>query len=748
MPSNRIAERILQFIDREGYEPSQVEQLARAMGIGEEEQGDFRAACKALMKTGRVILGSGDVLRLPPLPGRLIGTFRKNPRGFGFVIPETPNAHGDLYVPAEGTGDAITGDTVVAIAKKKGKRSGKMIHEGKIIEILKRGNSRFVGELKCRMRRWFVIPDGHTLHSPIMIADVTAKGGKDGDQVVVEIIEYPTQHTEATGVIVKVLGERGRPDVAVQSIIEQYQLPNEFPEEVLDQASKVVRQFDPESEIENREDFTGLQIITIDPKDAKDFDDAISVEKLADGTFELGVHIADVAHFVKPGSALDKEAQERGNSVYLARTVLPMLPEVLSNGVCSLQERELRLTKSAIITYDENGMVQGARFANGVIKSMKRLTYEQATTIIEGKKGRMSAKVVALVQRMENLAQIIQARRKREGMLTLSLPSVKPVFDENDTLIDVMPEDTSYSHTVIEMFMVEANEAVARLFSSRGVPAIRRIHENPDPIALTSLRKFLGSLGFKVSRSPTRTELQKIINQTAGEDTSFAVNFAILRSMQQAIYSPQEVGHYALASEDYTHFTSPIRRYPDLVIHRMLSQYLETGLKTKKYHKELPPEAKLSELGNHCSATERHAEGAERELMQVLTLRLLEDQVGEEFEGIVTGVTNVGVFVQLDHYLVEGLLRFDHLEDDWWEVNSEYGAVVGERSGKQIRIGDRLLVSLSRIDIPQRQLDLVLVKTLKTTSDAPEAGARRKPARGRKPSKRKRISTRKSRKKR
>ncbi|UCE60122.1 MAG: ribonuclease R [Phycisphaerales bacterium] len=715
MQSDTFAERILRFVESEGYKPRQVQELARAMGIGEREHGDFHAACKALMKSGRVVLGSQNALMLPSPVGKVVGTYRANPRGFGFIIPDAPNAHGDLYVPGRKTLGAITGDRVCAKVKKRGKRGGKMLYEGEIVEVLSRGRSQFVGELHHQFSRWFVVPDGNTLHMPIVVSDPGAKKAKPGDQVVVEIIQYPDGRKEARGVIVKVLGKRGHPGVDTLSIIEQYGLPGEFAGKVLEEARASAGSYEPRRAAKEREDLRHLTIVTIDPADARDFDDAISICKNADGTTELGVHIADVASFVVEGMQLDSEARERATSVYLPDKVIPMLPEVLSNGVCSLQERQLRLTKSVFITYDKRGKVKRTRFANTMIKSTKRLTYDQVTKILGGKTGRTSAKVVALLKEMEKLAKLIRQRRLGEGMLVLDLPEVELVFDDDGAVADAVPADTSFSHTIIEMFMVEANEAVARLLVDQDVPNLRRIHDEPGAIAGDNLRRFLGALGLDLPKKVDRSALQALLNRVGSKGEAFAVNFAVLRSMQQAEYSPALIGHYALASEHYCHFTSPIRRYPDLTVHRLLDSYIAGVFDDRESMcEQVPTEEDAAALGRHCSANERRAEAAERELRLVLVLRFLDKHLGEEFGGIVTGVANVGVFVQLDRFLIEGLLRFDNLLDDWWEVDSSRGAVIGQRSGHQIRVGDRLQVVISNVHIPTRELELALAEQLKT----------------------------------
>jgi len=776
MATGAFAERILRFMQAKGYRPQRIQELAQAMGIGEDEQGDFHAACKALMKTGRVVLGSSSALLLPQPPGTMIGVYRANPRGFGFVIPDSPDSHGDLYIPSGASGEAITGDTVRATVWKRGNRGGRMLHEGRIVKVLKRGQSRFVGELRREFARWFVLPDGNTLHVPIIVDDPGAKSARAGDQVVVEIVQYPSGPQEARGVIARVLGRRGEPGVDTLSAIEQYQLPGEFPEAVLEDARAAVAGYDAKREARNREDLSSITTITIDPTDARDFDDAISITNNDDGTTDLGVHIADVAFFVRAGGALDQEAIARSNSVYLPRMVIPMLPEVLSNGVCSLQEREPRLTKSAFITYDAQGQVRGARFANTIIRSAKRLTYEQASVILDGKTGRFSAKVVALLREADRLARTIRARRLREGMLVLDMPEVELVHDEAGAVIDVAPADRSFSHTIIEMFMVEANEAVARLLVEQDVPHLRRIHAASDQ-SDGSLRRFLKVLGHDLPADYDRWSLQTLLDEVRDRPESFAVNLAVLRSMEAAEYSPKRVGHYALASKDYCHFTSPIRRYPDLAIHRLIDQYLSGGLSQKgraagetrsggaraggpgplprpgrlasrgsgrgmessedrPVAGAIPTESELTTLGASCSASERRAEAAERELKLVLVLRLLEKHVGETFDGVVTGVANVGLFVQLTRFLIDGLIRFEGLLDDWWEVDPSRGAVVGQRSGRRIVVGDLLKVVVSAIHLPARRLDLMLAedggarkdsrtsrdsRTSKATSGAPRA---------------------------
>ncbi len=735
MAKHHLAERIVKFLQEESREPRDSDELAKALGVGDEEVGDFHAACRSLMRTGRVALGAHKALILAEPPARVVGSFRGNPQGFGFVVPDVPNAHGDVFVPPKATGGALTGDTVVIRVKKRGKRQGKMLFEGSVVEIVRRGQSQFVGELRKQKSQWYVTPDGNTLHAPILIADVRAKRAKIGDQVIVEIIQYPEPGLPARGALVKVLGRRGEPGVDTLSVIAQYQLPGDFPRAVLQETRKVVAGFDAKTAGADREDFTKQTIITIDPVDARDFDDAISLTPSKDGGFELGVHIADVAHFVTLGSALDIEAKERSTSVYLPGLVIPMLPELLSNGVCSLQERQPRLTKSAIITYDKHGKVRKTQLVNSVIRSTKRLTYEQASRILDGKLGRTGRKVVALVEDMKKLAELIQRRRHRQGMLEMQMPEAELVFDDEGHAIDVVASDTSYSHKIIEMFMVEANEAVARTLHKAKVSYLRRIHEEPPNLNDGRLHKLLGVLGHRIPEQAGRRDIQKLLERVREESGAFTVNLAVLRTLARAEYSPRVHGHYALASDNYSHFTSPIRRYPDLTIHRLIDAFVQGELATVKGRKKMPDENQLIELGKHCSENDRRAESAERELKLVLTLRILDKRVGDEFEGIVTGVANVGVFVQLDHFLVDGLLRFESMVDDWWEVDSTRGSVIGERTGRRITIGDRLKVIISQVNLATRQLNLSLAgqkrRSAKSKVSGKESGRGAKEKKGR-----------------
>jgi ribonuclease R len=747
-----LSERILDFLQQSDYRPMKARRLARVMSIGEAELGDFHDAVDALRRVGRVVIGTRSALMLPHRSGQVSGTYRANPAGFGFVIQDETTEHGDLYIPKGNSGDALTGDRVLCLVVKRGKRDGKMSLGGKIVRVLERGDNRFVGQLQQEGELWYVRPDGNTLHVPIFIGDPGAKSARSGDQVVVEITQYPAEGQPAQGVITERLGERGQQGVDLLTIVRQYNLPDAFPPPVLSETRERVKSFNADAAARDREDLSDRVIITIDPDDARDYDDAISLERTAGGggkgkgkraQWELGVHIADVSAFVTPGSALDVEAEQRGTSVYLPGQVIPMLPEVLSNGLCSLQEGEPRLTKSVFIQYSEKGRVLGARYANSLIRSTKRLTYGQATEILEGKTGNHKRRVIELVREMEQLANVIRSRRLEQGMLVLDLPAVDLVLDEEGRVVDAKPEDTSFSHTLIEMFMVEANEAVARLMHERGIPCLRRIHPDPDEDAITSIGRFLRVAGLPMAKQVTTRNLQKLLDRLRGMPEAYAVNLAVLKSLQMAEYSPKPVGHFALASDHYAHFTSPIRRYPDLLLHRLLDGVLDGTLKKGKRKGGLPAAeanpAVLEEMGRRMSFLSRRAESAERELRSLKVLLLLQDQLGETFDGVVTGVTGFGLFVQHPQYLVDGLLRMEDLGDDWWEADVKRGRIVGERSNQVFRLGNVVKVRIVDVDIPSRRLNLGLLDAESKGAGKGKSKSRQKPDRAKKGSQAKRT---------
>jgi ribonuclease R len=734
--SESLQTRIIEHLKSDSYRPTKPRGLARELNLHEDEHYHaFREALRELMHAGRVVLGGSGAVVLPSQKSskdEFTGTYRHNKRGFGFVVPTDPASREDLFIPEGQNGGAITGDIVRAKIVNREQRDGRTMSRGRITEILQRTQKRFVGTLTRQGNEWMVFPDGNTLTEAVNTPDAASRHIRAGTKVVVELTTYPANGERAQGVITEVLGEAGEKDVDLKSIIVQHNLPGDFPEEVKDEARRAVDEFDPALEAEHRFDLSDEIICTIDPDDAKDYDDAISLRKMDDGQWELGVHIADVSHFVKPGTSLDEEARARGNSAYFPGYVIPMLPEVLSNGVCSLQEGVPRLCKSVFITYDEDAQPVTTKVANTIIKSRKRLRYTEAQALIDGKleiphpdgARRVTdyePDVLEHLRQMNTLAKRLQKRRQHQGQLVLDLPEVDLVLDQDGKVIDAVPEDASFTHTLIEMFMVEANEAVARLFDSQNIPFLRRVHPEPDLQDSERLRHFAEVTGHRLGKIVDRKALQTLLATVKGRPEAFAINLAVLKSLTRAEYSPEVQGHFALASQHYAHFTSPIRRYADLTIHRLLDSYLEArenanragGRKKRKLEMaNVVPYDELVELGRHISFTERRAEDAERELRQVKILTLLKGHLGEEYMGVVTGIANFGIFIQLNTWLADGLIRYEDLMDDWWDVDTRSGVIRGERTGKRIGIGDVVKVIIVSVDLARRELILAISELL------------------------------------
>ncbi|MHC4994490.1 MAG: ribonuclease R [Planctomycetota bacterium] len=739
-------QRIIRHVAHKAYEPKQAEELIEELGVLQEDVSAFKEALARMVRAGQVVMGASDTIALPPIGREIIGRISVHDRGFGFLMPDTPNAHGDLFIPGPALGGALTGDLVRATVEHRRGRGGdgRSPYTGRVVEILERKNTSFVGTLVRRGKQFVVRVDGKSLADPVLVRDVQSKNAVEGDKVVVQLTKFPEpgQRFVPEGVLLEVLGAGGEADVETEAVIHAYNLPGKFPADVIEEAGAVTREYDRATragDYGDRLDLRDTFIITIDPPDAKDYDDAISITQTNKG-LELGVHIADVSAFVQPGSRLDEEAFQRGNSVYLPKRVIPMLPEVLSNGVCSLMPGVPRYARSAFMTYDETGKVVSTRFARSVIQSAHRLTYIEAQALIDGdeKLAREHARydapytdeLIEACKAADRLARTIRARRKKQGMIVLDLPEVVLVHDERGNVIDAEPEDNAFTHTIIEMFMVEANEAVARLFADLGVPLIRRIHPDPGAHDLNDLRNFARVAGVDLTANPDRFELQRLLEGVEGGATSRAISYAVLRTLTKAEYAPNLIGHFALASEHYTHFTSPIRRYPDLAVHRALDA-LDRALGRAK-SKRLPRNAQdrkrlarklindetmlddfqLTRLGNHCSQTERNAESAERALRELLVLQLLEEHVGEDFAGTVSGVTGFGVFVQIDKYLVDGVIRSEELPGapaDQWRLNKYTGAMQSKRTGKQISLGDTCTVRIVKVDVARREMSLVVV---------------------------------------
>jgi ribonuclease R len=727
MNLNELESAIVEFVNGPNYKPVKPRMIAKRLGLDENTLAEMKRAVKSLVKAGQIAYGQNHLLlpvaaaaeqlnTEPERTGkqsktefsaqRVTGVFRRMSAGYGFVRPAgaaKSDRSGDIFIPANYAKDAASGDIVmVALSRKRDIRRPNP--EGEIVEILERDTHQFVGTYFEASGNGYVQVDGTLFSRPVYVGDPGAKNAQPDDKVVFEMVRFPSHFQDGEGVITEVLGAKGDPGVDTASVIHEFNLPGEFPEEVLEAARDQAEKFDESTH--GRLDLTGETIITIDPVDARDFDDAVSVEKLENGYWRLGVHIADVSHFVKQKTALDREAYERATSVYLPDRVIPMLPEIVSNNLASLQPDKVRYTKTCFMEFSPEGIRTGVELHNSAIQSKRRFTYEEVDSYLadqEEWREKLKQEVHALLARMHELAMMLRGRRFERGSLELTMKEVKADLDKHGRVIGAHVVENTVSHQIIEEFMLAANEAVADTLHEAGVPFLRRVHANPDPRKLHALTEFVAELGFQTTNLENRFELQKLLGSIHGRPEEHAVNYAVLRSFQRAVYSPEEEGHYALASKCYCHFTSPIRRYPDLTIHRLVAALVS---------KQKAPNdmGVLITTGEHCSEREQRAEAAERELTKLKLLIYMTNHLGEQLDAVVTGVEEFGLFVQGIKLPAEGLVHVTTLADDYYRFDRRSHTLTGHRSGNAYRLGDMVRVEVARVDIDRRELDFRVVQ--------------------------------------
>ncbi len=682
--------------------------MAKKLRINKKGMPGFRNTLESLASAGKIREGKKGRLQLKAASGFVTGIVKKIASGAAFVIPSDakPTADRkkqDVYISSRDLHDAQTGDEVLVRLSSRRRSGGQRC--GRVDKVLERASNVFVGTYLEAQGQGFVRVDGTAFQGDIHVGDPGAKGAVPDDKVVIEMLRFPSANRAGEAVLTEVLGKRGDPGVDTMTVVHSLGLPYEFSEDVLEDARLQAEHFD-ETDFGDRKDLTKETIVTIDPATARDFDDAISLRKDKRGHWQLGVHIADVAHFVPPGGPLDRSAKDRGTSCYLPRHVIPMLPEVISNGLASLQEGNVRYTKSVFIEFDAKGNPQGAEVANTVIKVSKRFAYEDVMPIIndpQSQKGKVSGKIVQLLVKMHELAMMLRRKRFANGALQMGIPEVEIDFNDDGNVTGAHERHHDESHEIIEEFMLAANIAVAQILSARDIPFLRRVHGTPDELRLKGFQDFCNGLGYELEKFQSRKEIQDVINSVAGKPEERAVNFALLRAMKQAEYSPEEFSHYALNEDDYCHFTSPIRRYPDLTIHRVVGE-LAAGRKPN-----IDSMGELLQLGKHCSTTERRAEKAERELKRIKLLRYLEDKVGDEMDAFITGVENFGLFCQGTEVPAEGLVHISSLTDDFYTYEQASRTLKGSKSNAEYRLGDQVRVLIANVDVDRRQLDLRIV---------------------------------------
>lgn len=712
-----LAEQIVAALSARNYSPVKPKALARRLGLESDDHKQFRKVLRDLIKQGRIEYGRNHTLRAIQPHGTIIGVFRRTSSGNGYVRPKMVDGHTgpEILIREDDAKDAATGDEVAVRVTRKPKVGTPV---GVIYHILERATRQFVGTYFERDGEGYVRVDGTVFSHSVYVGDPGAKGARPDDQVVFEMVRFPSVGDRGEGVIVEVLGPRGQPGVDTLSIIRALGLPDEFPEDVLQEAREMAAIFH-EGDLDGRTDFTGDTVITIDPVDARDFDDAVSLTRdPKNGHWLLTVHIADVSHFAPLGGSLDKEARKRGTSVYLPQRVLPMFPEIISNGLASLQQDRVRYVKTVQVEFTPLGQKVNVRFFSGAIRNRRRFTYEQVSKILKANPkddsavvpkgvGEVPSDVLSLLLRMRELALILRKRRKKHGALELSMPEVELEIDDDGRVTGAHFVVNDISHQIIEEFMLTANEAVAEHFARLNISFLRRVHPAPDPNKLKAFAEFARILDYKVDLERDRFALQRVLEQSTGKPEQHAIHFALLRSLKQAVYSPVEEGHYALASKDYCHFTSPIRRYPDLTVHRLLGQWLRTS-------KAGSDPVELAALGEHCSVTERRAETAERELKKLKLLTYMSERLGLEMDAIITGVADYGFFAQAEKFPVEGLVHISSLLDDYYYFDEASHTLHGRRSKRQFRLGDRVHVQVARVDLARRQMDFRLAARKKS----------------------------------
>jgi ribonuclease R len=701
-------DKLLQYMKDEVYKPLTVQELEQAFGI--EDSSDFKEFVKALVQMeekGLVVRTRSNRYGLPQKMNLIRGRLTGHAKGFAFVIPDEPGMD-DIFIPPNEMNNAMHGDTV--LARVSTESSGQR-REGSIIRVLERGILQMVGTYTESKHFGFVLPDDKKFTSDIFIPKAASLGAVEGHKVVVKLTTYPEGRKSAEGEVIQILGHKNDPGVDILSVIHKHGLPLAFPEEVMKQANETPETID-ESELANRRDLRNEVIVTIDGADAKDLDDAVTVTRLENGNYKLGVHIADVSYYVKEGTPIDAEAEERATSVYLVDRVIPMIPHRLSNGICSLNPKVDRLTLSCNMEISPTGEVVDHEIFQSVIKTTERMTYHDVNRILvdqdEETRGRYES-LVPMFEMMEELAAILRNKRMTRGAIDFDFKESKVLVDEEGKPSDVVLRERSVAEKLIEEFMLAANETVAEHFHWMDVPFIYRIHEDPKEDKLRKFFEFITNFGYIVKGTANDVHpraLQEIIEEVQGKPEEMVVSTVMLRSMQQAKYDPESLGHFGLSTEFYTHFTSPIRRYPDTIVHRLIRTYLIEGKLDETTREKW--NARLPEIAQHSSKMERRAVDAERETDELKKAEYMEDKIGEEYDGIISSVTNFGMFVELPN-TIEGLVHVSYMTDDYYRFEERHFAMIGERTGNVFRIGDQITVRVVKVNKDERSIDFEIV---------------------------------------
>ena len=718
---------ILEFMKDENYIPMKAKEMASILCVPKNDYSDFNAILQKLEDEFKIQKNRKSKYSLINEEKYITGIFRANEKGFGFV--KIDGKEEEIYISKNYTKNALNGDTVVAEILSEEKGASK---EGRIIKILTHENDTIVGVFTDNRNYGFVVPDDRKLGTDIFISKKKFGGAKNNSKVLVKILKYPEKGKNAEGEIIEVLGNVNEAGVDMLSLVMEYKLPYEFPEDVIEEAQSF-KEENIKNDIEGRLDLRNEEIFTIDGEDAKDLDDAVCVKKLENGNYQLGVHIADVSHYVKEGSKLDKEAIIRGTSIYMLDRVIPMLPKELSNGICSLNPKKDRLTLSVIMEIDQNGYVVSSEIKKSIIKTTRRMSYNEIATILKYINGENDIEVIEDTTKakqkintlqkdiqlleeckpyfqhfklMEELAKILKKRREKQGSLNLDLPETKIILDENGFAIDVKKYEMTFANEIIEQFMLTANETVAETFYWLEAPFIYRVHEEPDEEKIQELNTFLYNFGYKIKSNKENIHpkaFAKILEDIKGKDEERVISTLILRTLKQARYESQNKGHFGIASKYYCHFTSPIRRYPDLFIHRIISEYI-----TDNYNLNQEKIDKLNQqatnYANTSSEREKIAQKVERDSIEIKKAEYMQGKIGEEYDGIISSITSFGMFVELEN-TVEGLIRFENLGDEYFIYDENRKTLTGEKTKTTYKIGDKVKIRVINANKILRQID-------------------------------------------
>ena len=703
-------DRLIELMRQKVYKPMGEAELVEALSDSQAEQAPWRDLIADLEREGVVIKTRYDSYGLPEKMNLVVGRMQIQTQGYGFVMPDKSLGIPDVYIPSTGLDGAMHKDKVIARIVTKSDKDRRQ--EGEVIRILERANATIVGVFEGFAGEvGFVQPDEKRIPYNVYIPKGKTQNADHGDKVVVNITRWPVKRQPPEGEIVEILGKHGDPRVEITAVARQFNLPGEFPDEAKEQLGRMTLEITPR-DIDERRDLRGWNIVTIDGADAKDLDDAVNVELMENGHYRLGVHIADVAHYVREGTAIDREALHRGTSIYLLDRVIPMLPKELSNGICSLNPQVERLTLSLVMEINRAGHVVHNELFEGVIKTAERMTYDDVNLILVDHDPVVMERYEAQLEhfnRMAELRNILLKRREERGAVEFELAEAKFVFAENGKVEDIYARTRTLADSIIEEFMLVANETIAERFYWQEIPFVYRVHEDPSYEKISDVNIFLHNFNLRIKAKADNIHpkaFQKVMKELDGMAEERLISRVLLRSMMRARYSPDCLGHFGLAARYYCHFTSPIRRYPDLVIHRIMKETIHHGKLSDKRHAQLS--AFVDHASSRSSEREQLATEAERAVDDIKKAEYMADKVGQEFEGMISGVISYGFFVELAN-TVEGMVHVSTLVDDYYIFDPEAYALLGRRTKKRYRLGDRVKVRVEKVNVEEHQIDFVLV---------------------------------------